>query len=144
MTDTPQDGKVHRVPIIFLAGPIKHWWTCWGSPEHAEYLDHRWRVRTYLIDGGYLTYAPWNAIKGSWDPRAQQINYAAILHCDALLWLTPTGIPDQETQHEVKIATHAGKIVAHVLPLIHELDLIQFLEESIGPGIPYESPLTDS
>lgn len=138
MTDTWQDGKDNHVPMVFLAGPVKHWWTCWGSTPHDEYLNHRGRIHKLLVKNGYLVYTPWIAWRGPWDKRAQLVNQLAILTCDAFLWLTPTGIPDVETQHERQLAEAAGKPAAHVLPFIYEGDLLGWLEATVGRGLAYD------
>ena len=128
MTDTIQDGQKHRVPIIFLAGPIKHWWTCWGSDEHRLYLFHRDWVRRTLIDAGYLTYAPWDAFKGSWDERAQAINEQAIAISDLFINMTPPGIPAEETELEQSLAWSHGVPTTHAIPGLTKRDLLDFLD----------------
>jgi len=137
-TDAYEDGVARHVPIIFLSGPIKHWWTCWGSPEHEAYLRHRGQVRSWLIEAGYLTYAPWDGIKGSWDLRAQAINEAAITIADLILELTPPGIPAEGTAEEARFAEAAGVSLVHVVPGIEKQDLLAFLVEFIGEGVSYE------
>lgn len=138
MTDTIQDGQKRHVPIIFLGGPIKYWWTCWDSYTHRKYLRHREHVRRTLIEAGYLTYAPWDAIKGSWDPRAQQINLWAISNSDLFLNLTPPGIPAPETDEEEKWAAAQGILTTRARPALVPQDLLDYLVEAIGPGVPYE------
>lgn len=130
--------------MIFLAGPIKHWWTCWGSPEHEDYVAWRDEVRSALIEAGYLTYAPWDAIKGTWDPRAQAINDIAIRTADLMLVMTPLGIPADGTDAEVAFAHEAKTQVLHTWPLsgagpeMRIALLLDRVRELIGLGVAYE------
>lgn len=99
------EDSIRRDPsLIFLAGPIKHWWTCWESPLRHEYFKHREGVRESLVHEGYLTYAPWDAFKGAWTERAQAINDAAIAAADLVLVLTPNHIPADGTADEIAYA----------------------------------------
>lgn len=136
MTDTPQNPHGH-VPFIFLGGPIKHWWTCWDSPEHKAYMRHRDWVKHDLIEAGYLCYSPWNMIQGSWDQRAQQVNLFAISCADLFLNLTPPGIPAEETEAEQEYAYRRGVKVAAAIPGLTRTDLLAYLTEAVGPGVPY-------
>lgn len=137
-TDAYEDSVRRHVPIIFIAGPIKHWWTCWGSPEHERYLQQRSAVRAQLIDDGYLTYAAWDAIKGTWDERAQAINDTAIRTSDLMLDLTPTGIPAHGTGDEVRLAIRENVPVLRVLPEWSISELRRVVRLMVGPGVEYE------
>lgn len=121
--------------IIFLAGAIKYWWltqcqrcnailpedseVCtlcnsssvfplWGSESHDLYVAWRDHVRGLLIDNGYLTYAPHEAFKGTWDEKAQPINDAAIAASNLMLVLSPPGAITVGTDAEVVFATRVG------------------------------------
>lgn len=138
LTDAYEDDTDREPPMIFLAGPIKHWWTCWGSYEHKRYIGFRDLVRHELIKAGYLTYAPWDAIKGTWNPRAQAINDAAIAASDLLLVLTPTGVPADGTEDE---SDYARRVQTPQLWVPMPLNVRQFLSEVddlVGPGVPYD------
>lgn len=131
--------------IVFLAGAIKYWWlkrcsrsicgallsedaeVCWacnssavfelwGSPEHQEYVAYRNHVRALLIEADYLTYAPHEAFKGTWDERAQAVNDAGIAAADLMLNLSPEGVPTVGTDDEVAYAVRIGTPVMHVPP----------------------------
>lgn len=45
---TPPTGEPSR--LIFMGGAIRHWWTCWGSPEHVAYVDWRRVLRASLTE----------------------------------------------------------------------------------------------
>lgn len=142
--------------LIFLAGAIKYWWlkkcerceavlpedakVCpfcnsssiyelWGSPEHTAYVEWRDRIRRVLIENGYLTYAPHEAFKGTWDDKAQAVNDAAIAASDAALVLSPPGIPTIGTDDEVIYAKRVGTIVLYLPPgtdMSYVLHMIQW------------------
>lgn len=76
----------------------------WGGPEHVRYVQWRNDVRNFLILNGFLTYAPHEAFKGTWDPRAQAVNDAGIAASDAMLDLSPRGILTEGTDDEVRYA----------------------------------------
>jgi hypothetical protein len=117
--------------IIFLAGAVAWWWDAnWDSPQHYEYLEWRNQVRTALIAGGFLTYAHYEAFKGTWNPVAQKINDYAITQSHLFLILTPDNIPSEGTDKEVLIAkqwhvpvlTHTSDMgIATLLPRVYEV-----------------------
>jgi len=88
----------------------------WGGPEHTEYVEHRNYIRRMLVQEGYLTYAPHEAFKGTWDERAQAVNDAGIAACDVMLVLSPSGIPTEGTDEEVAYAERVGTPVMYVPP----------------------------
>jgi hypothetical protein len=137
-TDAYEDDVARDVPLVFLAGPIKHWWDCWGSTSHNQYVQHRERTRAALIDAGYLTYAPWDAIKGTWSHRAQAINDAGIRGADLLLDLTPANVPALGTAAEVAYAEEVGTPVLRVPPVVPARMIVRHVERLLGPGHRYE------
>lgn len=120
----------HMTPIIFLAGAVAHWWDeRWDTPEHWEYKQWREEVRIALIAGGYLTYAHYEAFKGSWNPAAQKINEFALANSNLMVVMTPEHIPSPGTDDEiaaaecwgipwVRITSSHG--VARILPMVAE------------------------
>ena len=88
----------------------------WDSPLHKEYVEHRNYIRRMLVQEGYLTYAPHEAFKGTWDERAQAVNDAGIAACDVMLVLSPSGIPTEGTDEEVAYAERVGTPVMYVPP----------------------------
>jgi hypothetical protein len=122
-TDAYEDDVARDVPLVFLAGPIKHWWDCWGSTSHNQYVQHRERTRAALIDAGYLTYAPWDAgIRGA----------------DLLLDLTPANVPALGTAAEVAYAEEVGTPVLRVPPVVPARMIVRHVERLLGPGHRYE------
>jgi hypothetical protein len=120
--------------LIVLAGAIKWWWlttceTCgwvgegtdcrchrgtpklhvhWDSMEHRRYVGWRNYVRGALIEAGYLTYAPHEAFKGTWDDKAQAVNDAAIAAADLMLILSPLDTVTDGTDDEADYAKRVG------------------------------------
>lgn len=120
--------------LIVLAGAIKWWWltTCdncgwvgegtncrchrgtpklkvhWNSMEHRAYVGWRNYVRGALIEAGFLTYAPHEAFKGTWDDRAQAVNDAAIAAARLMVVMSPPGITTVGTDDETAYAGRVG------------------------------------
>ena len=125
----PRPGT-NDAKIIFLSGAVAYWWDeNWDTPEHYEYMQWRDNVRTALIAGGYLTYAHYEAFKGTWNPRAQMINNYALRVCDLMLIMTAAAIPSPGTDEEMEMA-QAFKVpvlrvpssvgLARLLPMVNE------------------------
>lgn len=118
---------------IFLAGPIKHWWSLpkdeWGKGAHAEYLQWRDAVEAALVMCGCLVYRPYSAWRGSWDMtgQAQEVNYKAISISDIVINLTPEGIPAEGTDDEVAYAENINKSIVDFPPGT-TADLDSFIE----------------
>ena len=102
--------------MVVLVGPIKVWWSEWDSPRHRLYNEWRDAVEVALVEAGYLVYMPFRAIRGSWDPRAQVANNAAIAAYDMVVDLTPQGVPANGTLDEVRYAVWHGVPVLKVPP----------------------------
>lgn len=137
-TDAYEDDTPTDPPMIFLAGPIKHWWTCWGSEGHKRYVAHRDMVRALLIHHGYLTYAPWDAIKGTWNPRAQAVNDVAIATADLMVILTPAGIPADGTEGETAYAGRVHTPTMFWTPIHEATNRLAKIRWMVGLGQSYE------
>jgi len=110
MIDSPDNGATevpgtsHNSLMIFLAGPIRYWWTPGVRDTRIcrLYLAKREEI-FYALSEDYLVYAPHRAIRGPWDKRAQIINDAAVYRCDAFVNLN-AGVPMDGTKEERSIA----------------------------------------
>jgi hypothetical protein len=122
-----------------LIGPVKHWWSDWGSPAHGEYVAHREHVRALLIEHGYLVYTAWDAIKGSWDERAQPINNMAIRVANLIIDLTPRGVPAAGTERERELARklHGEHRIRSLPPGVSDETILANVRVIVGRGIPY-------
>lgn len=98
---------------VMLAGPIKHWWDVWDSPEHKLYVAWRDAVSVALVAKGHLVYRPHEAFKGEWyanggEEFAQRVNDLAIELADVVLDLTPLNTPSEGTDAEREFARRRG------------------------------------
>ncbi len=104
----------------------------WGGPMHTAYVAYRDRVRKLLIDAGYLTYAPHEAFKGTWDDRAQAVNDAGIAAADLMLNLSPEGAITVGTDDEVAYAERIGTPVVHIPAFVTaDADILPIVQESL-------------
>jgi hypothetical protein len=108
-----QDGQArdpnYKALIVFLGGPIKHWWDeNWMTPEHLRYDEWRTKVEEACIAAGFLVYKPFTAWKGTWNEQAQAVNNAVIEVVDVFLDLTPPGVPSNGTKAELIVAENVG------------------------------------
>ena len=121
---TGKREKCYRTPLIGRYVPQE----LWGGPEHTEYVAWRENVRKGLIQAGYLTYAPHEAFKGTWDERAQAVNDAGIAAADMMLVLSPPGIPTDGTDDEVAYANRIGTPVIYAPPGTTVMELMKSVE----------------
>lgn len=114
----PTTQAIRKVAMVFLAGPIKHWWDeNWETPEHWHYDDWREALSAGLVAArGYLVYRPHHAQKGDWTERAQVVNDAALAASDIIIDMTPPGIPSEGTVSEIKQASSHGTIIVQAPP----------------------------
>ncbi len=105
--------------MVFLGGPIRYWWgEGKGTQLHSRYMMLREATHRSLSND-YLVYAPYRALRGPWDARAQHINDAAIFECDALVAMTVEGIPAEGTEEEFTLAQGFHKTALTIrVPLI--------------------------
>lgn len=114
-----QVEKATRKPFMaVLAGPIAFWWEegQWDTPLHDEYIKWRDAVESHYVRKGWLVYSPHKALRGAWWEGAQAINDAAIRQADALVVLTPPGVPAHGTAKEIELATHLRKVIIEAPP----------------------------
>ncbi len=109
-----EDGRAVAAGVVMIAGPIKHWWgENWMTPEHVDYEAWRDRVSDALVEAGYLVYHPHRAFRGTWDERAQAINDTVVLASDAVVVISPDGVPSKGTDDEVRHALEHGRRVVY-------------------------------
>lgn len=112
------DAATTKPLVVFLAGPIKHWWSLpdWDEELPARYFEWRDAVEVAFIEAGFLVYMPHSAFRGSWWEAAQEINDFAISRSDILVYLTPDGVPADGTEHEVATAERFDRPTMHLPP----------------------------
>lgn len=116
-----QDGSArdpdYKSLIVFIGGPIKHWWDDnWMSPEHLRYDEWRTKVEEACIAAGFLVYKPYTAWKGTWNEQAQAVNNSVIHVIDVFIDLTPPGVPSKGTTEERMLCKGLGIQVVEVYP----------------------------
>jgi hypothetical protein len=102
--------------IVALIGPIKHWWDCWDSQEHKQYLLWRQALSEALVDEGHLVYRPHEAFKGQWNEAAQRVNDMALATADVVVNMTPYGVPSYGTDDEIDYARRYNVTVVNAGP----------------------------
>lgn len=122
LIDSPENGAT-EIPgtsndslFVFLAGPIRYWWTpgVEGTRLHTLYLHQRNLVHQEL-SGDFLVYAPHRAWRGPWNGAAQKINDLAVITCDAFVWIQVPGVRAWGTYEELLLARDKNK---PIFPLI--------------------------
>jgi hypothetical protein len=131
-----QDGIArdpnYKALIVFLGGPIKHWWDeNWMTPPHLRYDEWRSKVEEACIAAGFLVYKPYTAWKGTWNEQAQLINNTVIQVVDVFLDLTPPGVPSAGTEEERAYAEHVGTEILDCPPPARPPEDAQRLEDLV-------------
>jgi hypothetical protein len=122
-----QDGSArdpnYKALIVFIGGPIKHWWDeNWMSPEHIRYDEWRTKVEEACTAAGFLVFKPYTAWKGTWNEEAQEVNNTVIKVVDIFLNLCPDGVPSEGTDEEINEADRVGTPVLHYPPCFDPRD----------------------
>jgi hypothetical protein len=126
----PPNGKDTK--IIFLAGAVAHWWyDNWESPQHYEYMQWRHDVEVALVAHGYLVYKHFDAFKGTWTDRAQEINEFALQRSDLMVVMTGEDIPSEGTDAEIMLAEHWGIPWVRVPSSLGLVKLIEHVAEAL-------------
>jgi len=119
-----QDGSArdpdYKALIVFIGGPIKHWWDeNWMSPEHLRYDEWRTKTEEACIAASFLVYKPYTAWKGTWNEEAQAVNDTVIGVIDVFIDLTPPGVPSKGTTEERKLAKDLGVEIFNFPPSLY-------------------------
>lgn len=107
-------GKLGEAPVVMPIGPVAFWWDTdeykhWDMPEHWHYVTWRERVNDALIEAGYLVYRHWEAFKGTWNNRMQDVNSIVLERADFVLDLTPSIAWSEGVDEERRVAADLGK-----------------------------------
>lgn len=114
-------GKLGEAPVVMIIGPVAYWWDTdeykhWDLPEHWHYVEWRDRVCNALIEAGYLTYRHWEAFKGTWNNRMQEVNNFVLDRSDFIINIKPEYAWSEGTDEEVQRAQDTGKLVFNYPP----------------------------
>lgn len=109
-------GKLGEAPVVMLIGPVAYWWDTddykhWDLPEHWHYVAWRQRVNDALVENGYLVYRHWEAFKGTWNNKMQEVNNYVLDRSDFIISLKPDYAWSEGWEEEVARATENGQEV---------------------------------
>lgn len=104
-----------------LIGPVAYWWDTdeykhWDLPEHWHYVAWRQRVNDALVESGYLVYRHWEAFKGTWNNRMQEVNNFVLDRSDFIVTLKPDYAWSEGHDEEVTRAAENGQEVISAPP----------------------------
>lgn len=107
-------GKLGEAPVVMLIGPVAYWWDTdeykhWDLPEHWHYVKWREQVNDALIQSGYLVYRHWEAFKGTWNNKMQEVNNFVLDRSDFVVDLTPDYCWSVGVAEERQRATENGQ-----------------------------------
>lgn len=101
-----------------LLGPVAYWWDTddykhWDLPEHWHYVKWRERVNDALIENGYLVYRHWEAFKGTWNNKMQEVNNYVLDRSDFLVDMTPNyAWSEGVTEERQRAAENAQEVIS--------------------------------
>lgn len=109
-------GKLGEAPVVMVVGPVAYWWDTddykrWDTPEHWHYVKYRERVCDALIESGYLVYRHWEAFKGTWNNKMQEVNNYVLDRSDFVVNIKPEYAWSEGTDEEMDRAKEKGKNV---------------------------------
>lgn len=113
LIDSPENGAT-EIPgtsndslFVFLAGPIRHWWSLPDVSGKDQYFNHR-EIAHQVLSEDFLVYSPHRAWRGPWNEVAQQVNDHALGLCHAFVYLHVPGIVASGTEAECALANELG------------------------------------
>lgn len=114
-------GKLGEAPVVMPIGPVAFWWDTdeyqhWNMPEHWHYVAWRERVNDALIEAGYLVYRHWEAFKGTWNNKMQDVNNIVLERADFIVNISPDIAWSDGVTEELEVAKRLGKEVISAPP----------------------------
>jgi hypothetical protein len=114
-------GKLGEAPVVMLIGPVAYWWDTdtykhWDLPEHWHYVAWRERLNDALIESGFLVYRHWEAFKGTWNNRMQEVNNYVLERSDFVVNMTPDYAWSEGVDEELDFANSLGQEVLMAPP----------------------------
>lgn len=97
-----------------IIGPVAYWWDTdeyqhWDLPEHWHYVEWRQRLNDALIESGYLVYRHWEAFKGTWNNKMQDINNVVLSRADFVINICPDYAWSEGTDEEMTFLKESGR-----------------------------------
>lgn len=114
-------GKLGEAPVVMLIGPVAYWWDTddykhWDLPEHWHYVKWRERVNDALIEHGFLVYRHWEAFKGTWNNKMQNVNNYVLGLSDYVVSIKPDYAWSVGHDEEVESAAREQKEILYFPP----------------------------
>jgi hypothetical protein len=114
-------GVLGEAPVVMVVGPVAYWWDTdeykhWDLPEHWHYVKWRERLNDALVQAGYLVYRHWEAFKGTWNNKMQEVNNYVLERSDIIVNIKPDYAWSEGTDEEMHEAERLGKVVLYAPP----------------------------
>ena len=109
-------GKLGEAPVVMILGPVAYWWDTddykhWELPEHWHYVEWREAVNNALIQEGYLVYRHWEAFKGTWNNKMQDVNNIVLDRSDFIVNIKPPYAWSEGVDEEMARCEEQGRVV---------------------------------
>jgi hypothetical protein len=127
-------GVLGEAPVVMILGPVAYWWDTdtyqhWDLPEHWHYVKWRERVNDALIENGYLVYRHWEAFKGTWNNRMQEVNNYVLERVDFVVNIKPDYAWSDGTDEELAYCADLHKEVILAPPPTTEAEFSWAIKE---------------
>lgn len=114
-------GKLGEAPVVMILGPVAYWWDTdeyqhWDLPEHWHYVKWREHVNDALIEAGYLVYRHWEAFKGTWNDKMQEVNNFVLDRVDFIINIRPEYAWSVGTDEELERCAKTNREVLYTPP----------------------------
>lgn len=108
-------GKLGEAPVVMPIGPVAYWWDTdtykhWDLPEHWHYVAWREALNDALIEHGCLVYRHWEAFKGTWNNRMQDVNNIILDRADVIIDMTPDDVWSEGVEEEYAHLWDTGRL----------------------------------
>jgi hypothetical protein len=114
MSET-QLGKLGVAPVVMPIGPVAYWWDTdeyqhWDLPEHWHYVEWRQQLNDALVEHGYLVFRHWEAFKGTWNNKMQDVNTIMIDRADVVINMKPDDVWSEGVDEEMAHLEYYGNL----------------------------------
>lgn len=114
-------GVLGEAPVVMPIGPVAYWWDTdtyqnWNTPEHWHYVAYREALNDALIEAGYLVYRHWEAFKGTWNNKMQDVNNIILARADHVINICPDYAWSEGTDEEMEECERLGRPVIFAPP----------------------------
>lgn len=130
-------GVLGEAPVVMILGPVAYWWDTdtykhWDLPEHWYYVKWRERVNDALIENGYLVYRHWEAFKGTWNNKMQEVNNFVLERVDFVINIKPDYAWSDGTDEEMEYCRVNNRKVIFAPPPKTEDEFSWYIKELLN------------